>query len=85
MSFLVGNPVALLNCLSGVLLLLVCFVDLPPGVVGWSALCDCGIPGHTHLLCSSQKHHSASLKSFVLLPLIIPKQHILLFTPSQLL
>ena len=23
---------------------------LPRGAVGWSAVCDCGIPDHTHLL-----------------------------------
>ena len=25
-------------------------MTLPPGAVGCSAVCDCGIPGHTHLL-----------------------------------
>ena len=27
-----------------------CCVDLPCGAMGLSALCDCGIPDHTHLL-----------------------------------
>ena len=27
-----------------------CSVALPHSVVGWSAVCDCGIPDHTHLL-----------------------------------
>ena len=25
------------------------FVSLPRGTVGWSAVCDCGISGYTHL------------------------------------
>ena len=25
-------------------------MDLPHGAVGWSAVCDCGVPDHTHLL-----------------------------------
>ena len=28
-----------------------CYVALPRGAVGWSAVCDCGIPDHTHLHC----------------------------------
>ena len=26
-----------------------CTVVLPHGAEGWSAVCDCGIPDHTHL------------------------------------
>ena len=28
---------------------------------GWSFLCDCGIPGHTHLLFSREKNSSDTL------------------------
>ena len=28
------------------------YVALPHGAVGWSAVCDCGIFDHTHLLFS---------------------------------
>ena len=27
-----------------------CSVDLPHGTVGWSAVCDCAISDHTHLI-----------------------------------
>ena len=27
-----------------------CSVALPRGAVGWSTVCDCGDPDHTHLL-----------------------------------
>ena len=27
---------------------------LPHGAVGWSEVCDCGFPDHTHLLCSME-------------------------------
>ena len=51
------------ECLAFIVFRMPCYckyyVTLPRGVVGWSAVCDCGFPDHTHLLleileCKSQ-------------------------------
>ena len=34
-----------------------CHVALPHGAVGWSAVCDCSIPDHTHLLFGQSTNH----------------------------
>ena len=39
-----------------------CYVALPPGVVGWSALCDCVFSDHTQLLFA--KHNFGWSRSF---------------------
>ena len=33
-----------------------CSVTLPHGAVGWSLVCDCGIPDHTHLLFGKESN-----------------------------
>ena len=42
------------GCFAIVVLQMYCYykysVVLPHGAMGWSAVCDCGIPDHTHLL-----------------------------------
>ena len=60
-------------CFSNVLLLLVfckCFVALPRGAMGWSALCDVVFPDHTHFfqcvpksyICRPPCSHTYSLE-----------------------
>ena len=55
MSRELGPKIAFLMCCN-------CSVALPHGVVGWSAVCDCVFPAHTHLLtyffCSSKVDQS---------------------------